>query len=314
MKLKNYSKPMMNIRNLTTFLFILFVAACNNSPDILYLDADFPGLEPKIYAPNILSLPDRNEHGLTMRNNGAEHFFGLDGKKDWTYNGLVCLKRGEDNTLIFDTLKFTDKIKRKNNAIIGGEPNFSLDNQVLYFVVDYPTDIWKVRIDENGNWSEPVKLDSTVNSESSEWFPKIAHDNCLYFARDINGNTVIHKAELTNGEYKKVSKLNAAFNYNCGDQVFSKNMDYIIFTSPREGGFGNIDLYIAFKTDSGDWTEAINMGSEINTDAYELAPYISPDDKYLFFTRRYQSEETSTSDIYWVSLDIVSQLKDKIKK
>ena len=146
---------MMNIRNLLTFILsLLFFAACNNSQDIFYLDSNFPGLEPKIYAPNILSLPDRNEHGLTIRNNGSEHYFGLDGRKDWTYNGLVCLKRSENNTMIFDTLKFTDNI---------------------------------------------------------------------------------------------------------------------------------------------------------------VAPYIPPDDKYLFFTRRYESKEASTSDIYWVSLDIVSQLKDKIK-
>jgi Tol biopolymer transport system component len=168
-----------------------------------------------------------------------------------------------------------------------------------------------VRIDGNGNWGEPVKLDSTVNSKNSEWFPKVAHDNCLYFGRDLDGNVVIHKAELINGEYKKVSKLNAAFNYNCGDQVFSKNMDYIIFSSPREGGFGNIDLYLAFKKDNGEWTEGINMGSDINTDGFELAPYISPDDKYLFFTRRYETKEAATSDIYWVSLDIVSLLKKR---
>jgi hypothetical protein len=304
---------MINIRYLITFTFnLLFFAACN-SQDVFYLDSNFPGLEPKIYAPGILSLPDRCEHGLTIRNNGSEHIFGIDGRKDWTYNGIVCLKRGKNNSLIFDTLKFTNNIVRKNNGIIGGEPNFSLDNQVMYFVTDYPTDIWKVKIDENGKWGEPVKLDSAVNSKESEWFPIIAHDNCLYFARDLNGGIVIHKAELVNGEYKKVSKLEAAFNYDCGDQVFSKNMDYIIFASPRKGGFGNNDLYIAFKKANGEWTDGINMGPEINTEGFELAPYISPDDKYLFFTRRDKYNEASTSDIYWVSLDIVSKIKRTIK-
>lgn len=304
---------MINIRYPITCVFhLIFFAACN-SQNVFYLDSNFPGLEPKIYAPNILSLPERYEHGLTIRNNGSEHIFGLDGRKNWTYNGLVRLKRGKNNTLIFDTLKFTDKIARQNNAITGGEPNFSLDNQVMYFVADYPTDIWKVKINENGKWGEPVKLDSAVNSEGSEWFPIISHDNCLYFARDLNGKVVIHKAELVNGEYKKASKLEAAFNYDCGDMVFSKNMDYIIFGSPRHGGLGNTDLYIAFKKDNGEWTDGINMGPEINTEGFELAPYISPDNKYLFFTRRDKYKEASTSDIYWVSLDIVSNLKNTMK-
>jgi hypothetical protein len=305
---------MINIRWFMLFIFnLLFFAGHSNSQDVIYLDSNFPGLEPKIYAPDILSLPGRYEHGLTIRNNGSEHIFGLDGRKNWTYNGIACLKRGKDNTLTFDTLKFTDHIARKSNAIIGGEPGFSSDNQFLYFVVDYPTDIWKVKTDENGKWGEPVKLDTAVNSVGSEWFPVVAHDNCLYFARDLNGKVVIHKAEFVNGVYKKASKLEATFNYDCGDQVFSKNMDYIIFASPRQGGFGNNDLYVAFKKDNGQWTDGINMGPEINTEGFELAPYISPDDKYLFFTRRDKYNEASASDIYWVSLDIVSKIKSTLK-
>lgn len=305
---------MINIRHFITFLFnLLLFAACTNPVDVDYLDKNFPGLEPKIYAPGILSLPDRNEHGLALRNNGLEHYFGIDGGKNWTYDGIVCLKRVENENLIFDTLSFTNKIKRKNNGIIGGEPNLSLDKKEMYFVSDFPTNIWKVKIDKEGKWGEPVKLDSTVNTKKSEWFPIVSYDSCLYYATELNGDIVIHRAELENGEYKNGLKLEATFNYNCGDQVFSKMMDYVIFTSPREGGFGNIDIYVAFKKDNGEWTDGINLGPEINTEGYELAPYISPDNKYLFFTRRYESPEASSSDIYWVSLDIISKLKSTIK-
>jgi hypothetical protein len=298
-------KNLFNYRNLATTIFILYFFAPCNSQEIIYLDGNFPDMVPKIYAPNMLSLPDRYEHGFTIRNNGSEHIFGLDGRKTWAYNGLACLKRGKNNTLVFDTLKFTSNIPRKNNAIISGEPNFSSGNQAMYFVADYPTDILKVTISKNGKWENPVKLDSAVNSIGSEWYPIVAPDNCLYFSRE----GVIHKAELINGEYRKVSKLEATFNYDCGDQVFSKNMDYIIFASPRQGGYGNNDLYIAFKKDNGEWMDGINMGPEINTKGFELAPYISPDNKYLFFTRRDKYNDASASDIYWVSLDIVSKIK-----
>lgn len=303
---------MIKDRFLIAFIFnLLFISVCN-SKDVTYLDNNYPGLEPKIYAPNILSLPDRFEHGLTIRNQGSEHIFGFDGGKNWSYNGLISLKRIKNNVLVADTLDFTGNMMLKNKALIAGEPNCSSDNQVLYFVADYPTDIWKVITDEKGNWGEPVKLDSTINSEGSEWFPIISQDNCLYFARDINGKVVIHKAELVNGEYKNASKFEAAFNYDCGDQVFSKNMDYIIFGSPRQGGFGNMDLYIAFKKENGEWTDGINMGSEINTDGFELAPYISPDNKYLFFTRRDKNNDATASDIYWVSLDVVLKCKQQL--
>lgn len=89
---------------------------------------------------------------------------------------------------------------------------------------DYPTDIWKVGIDEKGKWGEPAKLDSVVTSEGSEWYSLVSYDNSLYFSRDLDGNAVIHKAELVNGDYEKVSKLEAAFNYDCGDQILLQNM------------------------------------------------------------------------------------------
>jgi len=300
-------KRLVNLRILITALNLFFVPMCY-CQEVGYVDGNFPGLTPKIYAPGILSLRGRCEHGLAIRNNGREHYFGLDGAKSWTYNGIACLKRGNNNELIIDNLMVTDHISRKSNTIIGGEPHLSSDWQTMYFVADYPTDIYETKIDKSGKWGEPVKLDSVVNSNDSEWYPVIASDNCLYFSRD----GVIHRTEHVNGKYRKVSKLEAAFNHDCGDQVFSKHMDYIIFSSSRNGGFGNNDLYIAFKKYNGEWTDGINMGPEINTEGFELAPYISPDNKYLFFTRRDKYENATASDIYWVSLDIVTTIKKQI--
>ncbi len=302
------------MRYFITFLTnLLLYTACTSPFDVEYLDKNFPDSEPRIYAAGIVSLPDRYEHGLVIRKNGQEHYFGIDGGEIWSYNGLACLKSIEGNQLIYDTLDFTNSITRNNNGIIGGEPNLSLDENTMYFVSDYPTDIWKVSINKNGKWGIPSKLDSTVNSDNSEWYPIVSYDNCLYFSSKINDTAVILKAELVKGEYKKAVKFSAKFNYDCGDQVFSRNMDYIIFASPRDGGYGNNDLYVAFKNDNGEWTDGINLGPKINTEATELAPYISPDDKYLFFTRRDKFNGASNSDIYWVSLDIISKLKSTIK-
>jgi len=293
-------------------MLVLVLSGCVASRKVSYLDDHYPGLEPRIYAPEVLSLPDRNEHGLTIRLQGKEHIFGLDGESDWTYDGLACLKRGEDGSLSLKRLDFADDIERRNNGIIAGEPCLSSNNEMLFFVTDFPPDIWMVAIGGNGGWGRPEKLHSIVNSDGSEWFPHAAPDGNLYFARDTNGHVVIHKAESVDGQYKTISKLDAVFNYDCGDQVFSKNMDYVIFTSPREGGHGNIDLYIAFKKENGEWTDGINMGPAINTAGFEIAPYISPDEKFLFFTRRQEMDGKASSDIYWVSLNIVSVIRNKM--
>lgn len=69
-----------------------------------------------------------------------------------------------------------------------GHPSLTSNGKTLYFVSDMPwgyggTDIYKVNL-ENGEWSEPINLGATVNSEGNEMFPYIASDSVLYYASD----------------------------------------------------------------------------------------------------------------------------------
>ena len=86
-------------------------------------------------------------------------------------------------------------------------------------------------------------------------------------------------------------------------------------------------MYISFKDNEGNWTEARNMGDKINTPGSEYCPMISPDGKYFFFTgaRRYERKipekpltyedfkkhliiaENGMSDIFWVDAKIIKE-------
>jgi Tol biopolymer transport system component len=55
------------------------------------------------------------------------------------------------------------------------------------------------------------------------------------------------------------------------------------------------------------------MGGLINTATQETYPTVSPDGKYLFFTR--YTNEKSSMDVYWVSAKIIDRLrKNSMKK
>jgi hypothetical protein len=65
------------------------------------------------------------------------------------------------------------------------------------------------------------------------------------------------------------------------------------------------DLYLTLRRPDGTWTTPRNMGPGINTAYYEFGARISPDKKYLFFTRSTGwnlNPATDTADIYWVEL------------
>ena len=56
------------------------------------------------------------------------------------------------------------------------------------------------------------------------------------------------------------------------------------------------------------WSEPINMGEPINTRAQERLPGISPDGKYLFFTRWTPDQD---QDVFWVSAGIIDRLNER---
>lgn len=290
------------------FLFPILALSCVGAPKVHYLDQDFPTKNPKIYAPKVFSLPDRFEHGISMRKNGKEHY-SIISRRAWKYLGILRYTFDESGNLTEETITFQDHINPEVKSILAGEACFSQDERTMYFVSDYPTDIWKSTIDSKGIWQAPAKLDSSITEGTSEWFPFIASDHALYYSKEIDGKGSIHRSELAEGEYQNGQKLEAPFNYDCGDQVFNHAMNIIIFASPREGGYGNQDLYVAFKNGEGKWSEGINLGGEINTEGWELAPFISPDEKYLFFTRRDKFKGATSSDIYWVSMDVIADIK-----
>ncbi len=74
-------------------------------------------------------------------------------------------------------------------------------------------------------------------------------------------------------------------------------------------GFGNLDIYIAFKTNKGTGTAPVNLGEHINTNVNETCPSISPDGKFIFFSR--YNDLNGKPDIYWVSSSVINNLKQK---
>ena len=72
-------------------------------------------------------------------------------------------------------------------------------------------------------------------------------------------------------------------------------------------GFGFHDLYISFQNDNGSWSEAQNMGSNINSDYEDFAPLISPDGNYLFYITK--KETDLGSNPYWVDAQIIANYR-----
>jgi hypothetical protein len=129
------------------------------------------------------------EDGQTMYFS-SESFRSGDFKKD----KKLRLKQGKVSTYRakFDGKKWKniEPLPFNSSAYMVSNPSVSADGKTLYFASDMPggfggMDIWKVSINEDGSYGEPVNLGDKVNTEGRESFPFIdSVNNKLYFASD----------------------------------------------------------------------------------------------------------------------------------
>ena len=96
------------------------------------------------------------------------------------------------------------------------------------------------------------------------------------------------------GEYTKPEKLSPDLN---GTYPFvAPDESYIVYCSGKQR-----DLVVSFRQPDDTWTEPQPILKQQKSFWIQGFPTVSPDSKYLFFT--------ADHDIYWVSAEIIEDLK-----
>ncbi len=132
-------------------------------------------------------------------------------------------------------------------------PALSPDGKTLYFASDAAgtygqSDLFKVTLNEDGSYTAPQNLGSTINTEGRESYPFVTQDNILLFASDGHpgqGGFDLFALDLNQAGASPVhlkAPLNSAFddfglNWN-------RQTNQGVFTSNRPEGQGDDDLYV----------------------------------------------------------------------
>lgn len=274
---------------------------------MLYFGQKKPSTTPELFAPNIISIPDRHEFGSAFSRDGHEFYFGVDN------NGISEIYY----TKLEGSVWSLQEKLYENDTFSYNDPILSPDENRLFFISNRPIDsstskkdydIWYAEKNKNG-WSEHANLGPIINSTLNEYYISFTDNGTLYFASKDKSKDApryaydIYQAKLHNGKYAAPQKLPEEINTDRyeADVFVAPDESYLIFCSIRKGGFGQGDLYISFRDDDGNWTPSVNMGNSINTENHELCPFVTRDGKYLFFT--------SNQDIYWVSAEVLKKYK-----
>lgn len=136
-------------------------------------------------------------------------------------------------------------------------PSLSIDGRTLYFASNRNggfggTDIYSATVDGRGRWGNVRNLGPVINTFGNEMFPYSAIDGSLYFASDGHpgfGGLDLFKAIRSEG-HMVVENLGNSINSSADDfglYLFSPTKGF--FTSNREGGFGDDDIYTFVNND-----------------------------------------------------------------
>jgi len=139
----------------------------------------------------------------------------------------------------------------------------------------------------SNKWGKPKRFPTLINSALSEDCTGLTADGTTMTIHYDNDKMM---GDILTSELKGKSFLrpiNASYVINSDKEesaaCFSPDKQTMFFASMREGGEGAKDLYYTRKLPSGDWSDAINLGSNINTVYDENYPYIAPDGETLYF-------------------------------
>jgi hypothetical protein len=283
------------------FVFIGWLSCLCLGVDSPYLGQEPPGMIPEVFAPDLVSLPNRCEVGGFFSPDMNEFYFTqTDGRWTWTKNLMTALQDGVWSTPYYVPYDFL------NDALCRFLPG---DSQHMYFFRYSPStnsDVWGTTRMANG-WGPPERLPAPINSSTAEWGFTQALDGALYISSRRLGSADIFRIETINGQYVSavpISTVNTSNEEN-GPHV-TPDHKYLMFHSNRPGGFGKNDLYVSRRQGDGSWSDPVNMGPTINTAIEQWDPKLSPDGKYLFYIHRTGwSTNNEKSDIYWVDVGAV---------
>ena len=179
--------------------------------------------------------------------------------------------------------------KNVNDRFSNFNPVISGDGKTMAFTSKrkFYQAIHILRKDESDSWGIPmnITLDLMVDGNCSTL--SLSYDGTeLFLFKDDNHDGNIYVSSFNGTSWSPMKKLNENINTNYYEThaCISADGRSLFFTSNRNGGFGDLDIYLSNREPGADWGPAQNLGPAINTSFNENTPFITTDGTTLFFS------------------------------
>jgi len=205
----------------------------------------------------------------------------------------------------YELVKMNDKINTLYHQV---SPVISIDGTKLYyFVSNHPQntygkensqDIWVSTLDDKGVWSEGKRMGPPLNDNRYNQVFNVMPDGSLLIrggrAKNSKGFSLVSPDGRVNQlgipSFSDMDK--GIFN---GASISADGQHLILYFSDKQGDKFS-DLYLS-NQQNGQWTVPVKL--KISSAADDYSPFISPDQKTLYFSSdRYSKDKVGGTDIY----------------
>lgn len=218
-------------------------------------------------------------------------------------SGIFCLLVGTGQAQDFYFQPPTVLSDTINSRAEESYPIYSARDSTLYFVrtlysanvggAQAGQDIWHTKRLPNGAWSLPTNNLDQLNNRSNNAVVGVSKTgNTLYLLNSYQGGetnqpgmafSFNQSSSWLDPNDVNIPKLASKIGNFYGIFV-SSSEDVAILSMQQADAVGQEDLYVTFKDSfSGDWSDPMHLGDTVNTEGYEMSPFLSEDQRYLFF-------------------------------